>query len=157
MWHVGHTLDGYVKCDAGISINTVLSHQPRFTIHSPIPIWADVLDDDYLYFSTLITPVYHPSKRERRGLLEVDYAFSVGTPLSNIRLRDSGMFQNLPLELTEAILYYLDYPSVRQTLRTASFLRHLSEKRLYHEVNLLKGSQKRQGGLSSALSRHDHQ
>ena len=45
-------------------------------------------------------------------------------------------FQNLPLELTEAILDYLDVADFRKTLRTAKFLRHPSEKRLYHRVAL---------------------
>ena len=45
-------------------------------------------------------------------------------------------FQQLPLELTEAILDYLRPGSLRATIRTAKFLRFPGEKRLYSRVIL---------------------
>jgi len=45
-------------------------------------------------------------------------------------------FQNLPLELREVILDHLDAADFRNTLQAARFLRHSSEKRLYHGVAL---------------------
>ena len=45
-------------------------------------------------------------------------------------------FKELPLELAEAILDCLDNGALRETLRTAKFLRYPSEKRLYRAVTL---------------------
>jgi len=56
------------------------------------------------------------------------------------------MLQNLPLELTEAVLDYLEDCDLRRTLRTARFLRYPSERRLYYTVSLLIGPKGGQGG-----------
>jgi len=45
-------------------------------------------------------------------------------------------FQKLSLELLEIILEHLEGSSLRAALRTAKFLRYLSERRLYNQVNL---------------------
>jgi len=45
-------------------------------------------------------------------------------------------FQRIPLELTDEILDYLDAPTLHATLRTATFLRHTSERKLYRRINL---------------------
>jgi len=46
------------------------------------------------------------------------------------------MLQNLPLELVETVLDYLDDHDLLNTLRTARFLRHPSERKLYREISL---------------------
>ena len=58
------------------------------------------------------------------------------TDYSYPKVSSMSFFQHLPFELTEDILNHLDTDTLPKTLRTASFLRYPSEKRLYRIIDL---------------------